>query len=323
MCDINKEIGGYIELETNYGKEYFPNAIALNCGRNALRYILRAKNIKKIYIPYFLCSSVSHACEIEKVDYEYYHIDSSFRPLFNKKIADDEYLYVVNYYGQLSDSDLEALKLKHKNLIADYAQSFFQQPIKGIDTLYSCRKYFGVADGAYLFTDIILNEKLQIDESFERMTFLMGRFERTAGEFYQEYVKNNKFFINEPIKLMSRLTQNFLKGLDYGLICKKRTDNFQFLHKHLGEINKLNLNFPEGAFMYPLYVDNGKELRKKLIERKIFISMLWPDVLELCKEHEIEYLFTENILPLPCDQRYDYDDMKYIIEMIKREMRDS
>lgn len=41
-------------------------------------------------------------------------------------------------------------------IILDNTQSFFQKPISGIDTIYSCRKYFGVPDGAYLSTNILL-----------------------------------------------------------------------------------------------------------------------------------------------------------------------
>ena len=41
-----------------------------------------------------------------------------------------------------------------KNVIIDNVQAYFQRPIEGFDTLYSCRKYFGVPDGAVLYTDL-------------------------------------------------------------------------------------------------------------------------------------------------------------------------
>lgn len=43
-----KEIGGYIELDRYNGKMLHDDGILLNCGRNALEYIIKAKNIKKI-----------------------------------------------------------------------------------------------------------------------------------------------------------------------------------------------------------------------------------------------------------------------------------
>ncbi len=41
-----REIGGYIELDTYRLPMLHEGAIALNCGRNALAYLLRARRIK-------------------------------------------------------------------------------------------------------------------------------------------------------------------------------------------------------------------------------------------------------------------------------------
>ena len=53
-----KEIGGYIELDRYTLPMLHENAKALNCGRNCLAYLIRARGIKKIALPYFLCDSV-------------------------------------------------------------------------------------------------------------------------------------------------------------------------------------------------------------------------------------------------------------------------
>lgn len=68
--------------------------------------------------------------------------------------------------------------------------------------------------------------------------------------------------------------------------------------------------------MYPLYLDNGFELRKKLQELKLFIPTLWPAVFNLCSEDELEYDMAMNILPIPVDQRYQVEDMEYIVNVI-------
>ena len=60
-----KEIGVYFELETFSGTEYYSNLIPLNNARNALAYVLKARKIKKIYLPHFLCDSVAKVCERE------------------------------------------------------------------------------------------------------------------------------------------------------------------------------------------------------------------------------------------------------------------
>ena len=176
-----REIGGYIELETFRGRMLHEEATKLNCGRNALAYLCEAKKIEKLYLPYFLCSSVLDVCEKLGVPFEFYHVDETFMPQFPQKLGENEWLYIVNYYGQLSNETLKRWKDQYGRIIVDNAQSYFQLPVEGVDTLYTCRKFFGVADGAFLYTDVRLERELQQDESFERMHFLLGRYERSAN----------------------------------------------------------------------------------------------------------------------------------------------
>lgn len=42
-----KEIGGYIELDTYTGSMLHEDGIKLNCGRNALAYLIKAKKNSK------------------------------------------------------------------------------------------------------------------------------------------------------------------------------------------------------------------------------------------------------------------------------------
>ena len=72
--------------------------------------------------------------------------------------------------------------------------------------------------------------------------------------------------------------------------------------------------------MYPYYVENGFELRKRLQAEKIFIPTLWPAVLNRCNQNELEYQMARNILPIPVDQRYGIEDMDYIIKKIVNNM---
>lgn len=307
-----KEIGGYIELDTYNMNMLHDDGIKLNCGRNALAYIIKSRKIKKIYVPKYMCDSNDLIYEKYGVAVYYYPISRDFKPILDG-IEKMDWTYIINYYGQLSNEYLGSLK---RNIIVDNAQAYFQSPIEGIDTLYTSRKFFGVPDGAILYCNKLLDEKLQIDESRDRMHFLLGRYERTANEFYDEYVQNNELFINEPIKRMSKLTENLLHAIDYDMIKKIRTRNFEFLHNQLKNVNQLNLNVPEGAFMYPLYIDDGDNIRRKLQAMKIYVPLLWPTVLKMCSEQEIEYQFAKNILPLPCDQRYSIDDMCYMVDCV-------
>lgn len=310
-----KEIGGYIELDTCRHAMLHEDAILLNCGRNALAYLLEAKGIKKLYLPYFLCDSVANVCKKYGVEVAFYHIGENWLPK-DLVIDGDAWLYIVNFYGQITREDLARLAEVHNNVIIDNAQAYFYAPLANVDTLYTCRKFFGVSDGAILYTNSKLERSLEIDESFNRIHYILGRYERTASEFYEEAAQNNDIFDNEPIKEMSRLTKNLLRSIDYEYVKQVRTNNFAYLHEKLREVNKLNIRLIEGAFMYPLLIDDGMKIRKQLQQMKIYIPTLWPNVLEECKPDTLEYKFAAEILPIPVDQRYGFKDMEHLVNVI-------
>lgn len=312
-----REIGGYFELEQLIRNEYYNDLIPLNTGRNALLYIMKAKKIRKVYLPYFLCSVIKDNLIKYNYEVEYYNINENFKPIFNKILKENEYIYIVNYYGQLDNSSIINLKNKYNRIIIDNTHAFFQEPIKGIDTIYNCRKFFGVPDGAYLSTNIIIKESLDIDISKNRMEHILGRYEGTASEYYNYFKDNDIALSNETPKYMSKLTHNILGAIDYKNALENRNKNYNYLHKNLEKYNKIKLLSCNGPFAYPLYTNNGDKVRKKLLNEKIYIPTLWPNVLSSMIKDSIEYDYASNILPLPCDQRYDIRDMEYLVNKVK------
>jgi len=313
-----KEIGGYFELESLISNEYYKSLIPLNNGRNALLYLLKAKKVKKLYIPYYLCDSVSEMLSMYGYDFENYNINSDFMPMFSKTLNNDEYLYIVNYYGQLNNYRVIQLKQKYHHIILDNTQAFFQKPLDNIDTIYTCRKFFGVPDGSYLSTDTMIKNDLEVDISKYRMKHILGRYEGSASEHYNDFQNNEETLKTEQIKYMSKLTHNILGAIDYEKCIKTRNENYSFLESKFHIHNKIKLIAPNGAFAYPLYSKKSLEIKKELSKRKIYIPTLWPNVLNDTSEYSIEYDYAKNILPLPCDQRYTIEDMKYIVEEMKK-----
>lgn len=313
-----KEIGGYFGLEELINNEYYKDSIPLNNGRNALLYILKAKRIKKLYIPYYLCDVISEMLKINNYDFEYYRIDFDFMPILNKKIGKDEYIYIVNYYGQQTNEKIINLKKQFGQIIMDYTHAFFQKPITGIDTIYTCRKFFGVSDGAYMSTDMKLDEETESDISKDRMTHVLGRYEGSASDYYNSFRRIDESFKTEPIKYMSNLTHNILGAIDYERVRQIRNENYAYLESKIVGHNKLKLIAPDGPFAYPFYVEAGMDIRKILAQKNIYIPTLWPNVINDTLEKSIEYKYAANILPLPCDQRYGVEDMEFIVEEMKK-----
>lgn len=309
-----REIGGYFGLEEFSGKEYHHDLVAVNSARNALLYILKARKVRKLYIPYFLCDTVAELCKREQFPCEEYSIGRDFLPVFDRPLEDGAWLYVVNFYGQISNEQIAKMKKHWDRLIMDNVQAFFQRPVTGVDTVYSCRKFFGVPDGGYLATDAVLEEILEQDISKDRMLHILGRFEGNGSDYYRDFQKNDESFYTLELRSMSRLTHNILRAVDYEAVRQKRNKNYAILAATLDKENRLTLRKPDGPYCYPFYCENGMAIKKHLAQKGIYVPTLWPNVLNL--EETLEKDYAENILPLPCDQRYGEEDMKQMLCLV-------
>ena len=134
-------------------------------------------------------------------------------------------------------------------------------------------------------------------------------------------LENARHYYEEPIKRMSHLTENLLKGIDYSAVRKKRTENYAVLASALNQYNSLSLLHPEGPFVYPFYYPNGINIRKKLAAEKIFVPTYWSNVINQMPGNTLEYDYAANILPLPCDQRYNKKHMEHILQVLKLIMK--
>ncbi|MCU9564831.1 hypothetical protein [Proteus mirabilis] len=318
-----KEIGGYLQLDELIKRPFHRKCMELNSGRAALLYLSIYRNIKILYMPFYLCNSIFDYINNRTIEVRFYHINEKFHPIIDS-IDENATIYIVNYYGFLSNELIEKFKIKYNNIIIDNTHAFFLKPLKDIDTIYSCRKFFGVPDGAYLYSHEIHKKELEKNKISNRLSHIIGREEYSATDFYQDYIKNDELFDSEPIKLMSSFSKKILGAIDYDLVENKRNENFIYLHDFLGEINLLNAQLintiKSGQFCYPLLSKKSEIIRKKLISHKVYIPKLWPNVTTNYGASHLESNFANHILPIPCDQRYDKFDMDAIINIIRDEI---
>lgn len=312
-----KPIGGYFELELPLRSEYHSEAIALNTGRNCLEYILRVRGYKRVFLPYYSCEVLLEPFNKLGIDYTFYHINERLEIDEDITLGDDAALLCINYFG-LKQDHVETLAAKYgQQLIVDNTQAFYARPIEGIDTFYSCRKFFGVPDGAYLYCDKPLDMELEQDQSWDRMDYLLKRIDVSPEAAYPDFKARSADLRNNPIKTMSPLTHRIMASIDYQQVAQRRRDNYRLLDEALNDKNRISLPLVNDTvpMVYP-FLTNVEDLRKRLINNQIFVAQYWPNVLDWCEEDCREYQLTKQLLPLPIDQRYGEDDMKRIIELI-------
>lgn len=309
-----KEYGGYLEWEHYSGKEYH-DAYRVDSVRSALAYTINKRHYNKIYIPYYLCQCIKELISKMGVGYEYYSIDNNFYPLNIGTIKESECIFLVNFFGQLSEADIYKIKQKG-NIFIDNTHCFFEKNNYGVDMANSCRKFFGLPDGGYFYTSLPMDDydTYDYDISFNKMICNMGRFELGSAAFYEEFQINDSLERGIPCKKMSKLVNNILKSLDYQAIIGKRKLNFNVLNDALKKLNLLNVKNQAGLFLYPLLLNNsGEEVKRKLILNKIYVPTLWPGVEKLVDKKSFEKKLYNDLVLLPIDQRYDENDMNIIL----------
>lgn len=313
-----KSIGGYPELELKKGEHYHQDAIKLNTARNCFEYILRVNQYKHVYIPYYTCEVMLEPIIKLGITYTYYHINHLLEPVENYTLNPQDAFLYTNYFGLKQDCAERLAEQYGEQLIIDNAQAFFEKPIKGIDTIYSARKFFGVADGAYLYTRNIIDTDFEYDVSYHRMQHLLLRSDLGAEAGYAEFVKNENLLVDNPISLMSVLTEKLLCSIDYKTIKDIRCENYDYLEFSLKKSNSISIMRRSDAIpmVYP-YLTDVLGLRKILIAQHIYVAKYWPNV----KDNEgfaYESYISENLIPLPCSQGYTTNDLKEIIKIIDK-----
>ena len=279
-CEI-KVIGGYFELADREQADNFPHkdGILLNTGRNALEYILRSiKDIKYIYLPYFTCEVVLEPIKKLGIPYQFYQITPRFEIADRIVLGEGEYIIVNNYYG-IMDFYIRSLYARYgEHLIVDCAQAFFSLIDTGIKAFYSARKFVGVADGgiAYLGNEIGVDvSQLEEEQTESHFDHLLIRKENGAEEGFRNFLVNEEALDNQPIRQMSVATKDTLLHIDYEKIKQQRIRNWNILNDALAAINQIQTPLTsdfECPMVYPFVVENGMELRKKLIFEKVFVA---------------------------------------------------
>jgi len=316
-----KSIGGYFDLElNNFGTYYHDDAVKLNSGQSCFKYILLSLNVNKIYIPYYICDSLISILKNLGISYEFYRVSRTFIPLI-ENVDPNSHILIINYFGLLNNK-INNLKIIFSSIILDNVHAFFLKYIDAnIPVFYSTRKFFGVPDGGFVYCNPLLKISFKKDKSYNNFGHLLKRIDVNPEYGYNDFIKNELRIKKSGISLMSNITKRLLLNIDYNRVKEIRNNNFYYLHKLLKYSNEISDVIDsatiDGPLVYPYLIKNGKYLRNYLINSHIYVPKYWVNVFKNVSNNMWEYYLTDNLVPLPIDQRYNINHMMYIIESIK------
>ena len=224
----------------------------------------------------------------------------------------------TNYYGIKDEYIRYLTNIYGEKLIVDNAQALYCAPIAK-HQFYSPRKFIGMPDGGRAITTARRQSAdLPTSQSFERCSHLLKRIDLNPSEGYPDFQKNDASLSNENLAQMSALSSKIYDSVDFERIQKTRLSNFQLLHEKLAESNRLQIPTTE-SFACPLvypYWTKDDELKKRLIENKIYVATYWPNVFNWCNSNDLEYELASHIVCIPIDQRYGVSETNHILNTI-------
>lgn len=323
-------------LNADIKHSQMPDVYAYSSGRAALyqilRYLQQEKNVKRILLPDYLCSSVLVPAKTLKLEYQFYPIDETleleqdaFSKLYDKTAA----VLLINYFG-FKDLSKQVAHIRELDpnaiIIEDDVQAYyeFKKPLGDVDFKFtSLRKTFAVPDGGLVKT----YHQLPVIETPN--TF--GQYKAAAAllksmregnfndQIYLEMFEKGESIIDSELECgMSQIAEKLYGSLDEEHIKIRRLNNA----RHLVDLLKKNgikplLPLTEGhvPLFIPIILKNRDEIRKRMFQHEVFCPIHWlSEGLDLKRGKEM----AETELSLIIDQRYGQKDMEKIVSIIKR-----
>ena len=314
-----KYIGGFLELELPRGPgSWHPDAIALSTGRACLAAILRHVKPQTVRMPFYLCNALLSPVLEAGIKLDFYHLDKQLRPVRLRAPGPGELLVAINYFGLQTAMIRTFAKRFGDRLVADYTQAFFEKPAPGQWAFYSARKFFGVPDGAYLYSA----EAVDLHPPPNPASDIRHLVNRLVGRQQTGYRQVRRFEqkMDGNIRRMSVLSERLLSAIDYPEARRRRRENYLLLHGKLAKYNLFHAALPADAtpFCYPLLLDRPID-RWLLARHRLYVPTLWEDVWRRrAPGFAVERKFARHLLPLPIDQRYEPENMEDALQRFQK-----
>jgi len=340
---MSKEIGSEFWMEREPAEfSHDRDGIYVLSGRTAIdliiQDILKTKKFRNIYMPAWCCDSMLAPFVARAIDIKFYDISLAESADTAEILCDfcdfcENIFYVTNYFGYENSLPVETVK-KFKEqgsiILYDRTHSFLMEndPYLALAdySFASIRKWMGVIGGAvvngvkncqlipcpYLACkeEAMRMKKAFIggDGSIDKQAFLnlYSEFGHHLAEDYQNYE-------------MDDLSYAIYKTEDLSAMRRKRRENAQYLHEHLKGVKFIGeLTDNTVPLFVPIFFDTTEQrnaTRKKLIEAQIYCPIHWPKPTLIPAYYKVNKIY-DTELSLICDQRYNLDDMRRIVEVI-------
>ena len=320
----------------------------LRSGREALHLVALSLNPDKtepvVLMPAYCCHSMVDPFEKAGWKVVYYRLNEDLT-------ADTGYLsrllvevrpkavLTMNFYGSASTVDaVSVVKCIYPecNCIEDFSHcTFCFSDIYNDQIDYyvtSIRKSIGVCDGAVIVSKAALDESYVEDVETEFMTSRRECQKLKAQYCYTQDVATKNIFFPElrrqegeldnfsGVHRISKTGKEMLGVLNGESIRYARQKNMEhildLLRGKVESIPGIERCLDCAPFSLPILLRNRDEVQQRLAKRGVYAPVLWPICDEARAVCPVSVRMADEMLSIPMDQRYNYDDIEDIAKLI-------
>ena len=321
------------------------NIIFFDTGRSALRFLLDnlVHNIERVMLPQYICESVLKVFRERKYQITFYSVNEQMelcRNSFENMIDTEkpQLILIQTYFGfdTLCKDRVFLEKLRRRGIIIieDVTHRILS------DNLGTCSdfligsnpKWCAIPDGGFL-VKLDKTNFFQPLRMKENTTFVAKRIAAQIEKHaYLENGSGDKKFIplfeESEILLdeqknyysMSEYTRERILAVQWKQIAVKRYENYCILNCILKNVQGMEIIYSHipcdvVPLYFPVYVKSNMRdpFRSYMRKKEIFLPIIWPmsPILQDKCSKSVQKIYNE-ILAIPCDQRYTEQEMMFV-----------
>lgn len=314
------------------------DSVCLLNGRSCIAVLVDRLSPPTVWVPSYVCRAVVDALE-GRARVKFYEVDARLtigNLDWMAHVQRGDLVIVIDYFGiQFEASCASLAATQGAWVLRDACQALLNRPVPGVDAfvIVSPRKFLGVPDGGVLTVSGSLDHwQPPRGEpppsgwwlSAVRAALWRRDFEgaRHSGDWFALFQSVEATAPVGPYA-MSDLARSLLyHAFDFTTIGARRIANYQVLAELLSEF-ALFPTLPPGAVPlgYPMRVAGRDRIQQALFEENIFPMVHWPLDGVVPEQFRASHRLAREIMTLPCDQRYDEDDMRRLASVVAAEIR--
>ena len=306
--------------------------IKLASARSAFRLLESFFVPETVWLPSYLCGVILDA--FQRAHMRFYPVDRHLRLSSEEWLSDvkpNDMVMFIDYFGFLHWSDWGAeVRRRGAWVVEDACQSMLntQWCEHSHYVIFSPRKFVGIPDGGILMArgecglpegELPLSPAAWWLEALAA-SVLRAEFDRHGGErqWFRLFQKSEAAAPIEPAR-MSELSELLLTHtIDFEAMARRRRDNFLLLAAALPELAIFSeLPAEVVPLGFPIRVTQRDRVRQTLFQALVFPPVHWPLDGIVPEEFGESHRLSQEIMTLPCDQRYGARQLTRLADTIK------